>query len=165
MEIWKDVCGYEGLYQVSNLGRIKSTRKSTRLLTPFKDSYGYFTVCLCKNGIPHRIAIHRLVAIHFVDNPDNLPCVNHKDECKQNNEVSNLEWCDKAYNNAYGTHPLQISEANSRAVFQIKNGEIVNKWNSCSEANRKGGYTVSCISRCCSGERRKHKGYEWRWAT
>lgn len=114
-EIWKDVKGYEGLYQVSNFGKVKSVErviiqrdgkikkirgaiKKQRLIKK-----GYATVCLCKNCKSKFFLVHRLVAIAFVDNPFEYPCVNHKDECKTNNNAENLEWCTCKYNSNYGT--------------------------------------------------------------
>ena len=167
MEVWKDIRGYEGLYQVSNLGNVRRSKQEStgRLLNPYVNSHGYLTVGLSKNGVVSREMVHRLVAKAFIENPFDFPCINHKDECKSNNTVSNLEWCDKSYNNTYGTHPMQISEANSKPVLQILNGNVVRTWKSCSEAALMGGDIISCISRCCLGERKSHKGYEWRYAT
>ena len=109
MEEWRDIKGYEGLYQVSNLGRVRSKRKILKG-TPDKD--GYLRVALCKNGTRKYFGIHRLVAIAFIYNANNYPCVNHKDENKTNNRVKNLEWCTIAYNNCYGNRLKRVSEAN-----------------------------------------------------
>lgn len=120
-EIWKDIQGYEGLYQISNLGRIKSLERDIiysngkiqhykgKILTPNSDKDDYKTIKLCKNGIIKRYLVHRLIAITFIPNPDNLPCVNHKDENKQNNNIENLEWCSVAYNNCYGSRLEKLS--------------------------------------------------------
>ena len=108
-EIWKDIIGYEGLYQVSSLGRVRSLDRfyyrlhKGKVLSPTKDRYGYLTVTLNCNGKSKTIKIHRLVAQAFIENPDNLPQVNHKDEVKSNNCVDNLEWCSAKYNNNFGT--------------------------------------------------------------
>lgn len=95
-EIWKDIDGYEGLYQVSNLGRVKNINyrgtKKERLLKSRKSRDGYLQLCLCKDGFIKMFYVHRLVAETFIYNPQNLPCVNHKDENKQNNCLENLEW-------------------------------------------------------------------------
>lgn len=104
-EIWKDVKGYEGIYQVSNLGRIKSLRRKCKhsngrvfrtvpekIMTPIVQKNGYVYIGLCKNGVVKRCRLHRVVAIAFLENPDNLPEVNHKDENKQNNAATNLKW-------------------------------------------------------------------------
>ena len=119
-EIWKPVPNYEGFYEASNLGRIRSITR----VKPFKCRYGkivpreykgkilkptfdgrhmYLQVTLSKDGIQKRELIHRIIAKTFINNPYNLPEVNHKDEDKMNNSVSNLEWCDHKYNNNYGT--------------------------------------------------------------
>ena len=113
MEEWKSIPGYEGLYEVSSYGRVKSLeisyirkngimdQKSEMILSPKNNGTGYFTVCLYKNKIHKYYLIHRLVAEAFLPNPDNLPEVNHKDEDKSNNRVDNLEWCDRKYNLNY----------------------------------------------------------------
>ena len=106
MEIWKDIKGYEGLYQISNKGRVKSLgnnkTKKEKILSPGKHK-GYFYVSLYKNRKEKKYSIHRLVAQAFLPNPDNLPVVNHKDENKLNNNVENLEWCTQEYNVNYSS--------------------------------------------------------------
>ena len=113
MEEWKSIPGYEGLYEVSSYGRVKSLEisyikkngimdhKPEMILSPKNNGTGYFTVCLYKNKTHKYYLIHRLVALTFISNPDNLPCVNHKDEDKTNNRVDNLEWCTEKYNSNY----------------------------------------------------------------
>ena len=96
-EVWKDIEGYEGYYQVSNLGRVKQI-KFNRLLKLCCDNYGYLIVVLSKNGIHRTRTVHRLVAETFIPNESNYPQVNHKDENKTNNNVTNLECCDNKYN-------------------------------------------------------------------
>lgn len=119
MEIWKDIPGYEGKYQVSNYGRVKSIaryRKGSygsivfvpeKILKGKVDKDGYIEYALCTGE--HKkmkcYRAHRLVAMAFIPNPLNLPVINHKDECKSNNRVENLEWCDYSYNRNYGTMP------------------------------------------------------------
>lgn len=122
-EEWRDVVGYEGLYQVSNLGRVKSLDrvvngkshsqviKRGKLLKIQYNIDGYCIVCLSKRSVYKHYKVHRLVAQAFIPNLDNLPCVNHKDEDKTNNRVDNLEWCTVLYNNGYGTKPSRISIA------------------------------------------------------
>lgn len=123
MEVWKDIEGYEGYYQVSSEGRIKSLERIVKgvgnggefdKLLPEKilklQTDKYTSVNLHKDGVGHRVNVHRLVAMAFIPNPDNLPEVNHKDECKTNNRVENLEWCSTEYNQSYGTKNQRISE-------------------------------------------------------
>ena len=109
IEEWRPIEGYEGLYEVSNIGRVRSVDRfyyrlhKGKVLSPTKDRYGYLTVTLNCNGKSKTIKIHRLVAQAFLPNPDNLPQVNHKDEDKTNNNVDNLEWCTAKYNVNFGT--------------------------------------------------------------
>ena len=113
MEEWKDIIGYEGLYQVSNYGRVKHLTQTHKNrfgecvkqehIVGYKGSNGYMYVVLHKNNIPHTVAIHSLVAKAFIPNPNGYDCINHKDESHDNNRVDNLEWCTKEYNNSYGT--------------------------------------------------------------
>ena len=114
-EVWRDIEGYEGYYQVSNLGRVKRLESFVysnvgcrivreRILALKNERNGYKSVHLCKYGVRTRKRVHRLVAEAFIPNPERLPCVNHKDENTANNQAINLEWCSVAYNNNYGTH-------------------------------------------------------------
>ena len=115
IEEWRPVVGYEGLYEVSNTGQIRSFDRYVKysngrihlhkgkVLSPIKDKDGYLQVNLCYNGKIHQIKVHRIVAQAFIPNPNNLPQVNHKDEDKTNNSVDNLEWCTVKYNNNYGS--------------------------------------------------------------
>lgn len=110
MEVWKDVVSYEGLYKVSNIGRVKSLKGTEKILKTHQVRDGYLTVMLYKDKIPKRMSVHRLVAIAFIPNKNNYPFVNHKDENKKNNHVENLEWCTNEYNMSYGTLGERISE-------------------------------------------------------
>ena len=112
MEEWKDIPGFNGKYQASNLGRIRSTRfygkPRIKILKPQYNKNGYQKVMLVDDNSKHcQMLIHRLVAMTFIPNPYGLPCVNHKDEVRDNNIVDNLEWCDKSYNQLYSIalHP------------------------------------------------------------
>ena len=109
MEEWRVVPGYEGLYEVSNIGNVRNVRRN-KLLRLQKTNNGYIRVVLSKNGIKTGFQVHRLIAQAFLPNPDNLPQINHKDEDKTNNNVTNLEWCDAKYNNNYGTRKDKARE-------------------------------------------------------
>lgn len=160
MEEWKDIEGYEGLYQVSNQGRVKNVMRD-KLRASHNNGCGYLMILLCKDGKKKPFYVHRLVAQEFIPNPDNLPEVNHKDECKTNNVVENLEWCSSRYNMNFGTARERTSLKQQKKVYQYtKNDELVavfNGVNQCKEL----GFEPSCISQCCNGIRRTHKGYKW----
>ena len=127
-EIWKDIKGYEGLYQVSNMGRVKSfnyrNSGKIRILKGVYNRYGYLTVQLSKNKVGKRKLIHRLVLSAFcpVSGMDELD-VNHKDEKWDNNVIGNLEWCTKKYNNNYGNHAKNMSKAKSIPVICLTTGK------------------------------------------
>ena len=180
MEEWRDIKGYEGLYMVSNLGRVKSLvgsygRTRIKILDQKPDAHGYKRVALYKNGNKEYFKVHRLVAIHFIENPDNKPCVNHKDENKANNRVENLEWCTVAYNNCYGNRLKKVSKANkiankgkkhsketkekirqssigrgTKKIICITTGEV---FNSMVEASRKYNVQTAHLTNCCKGRR------------
>jgi len=192
MEEWKDIEGYEGLYQVSNYGRVKSLqreiaykdgRKKTiqeKILHTFISNLGYYHVMLSKNGVPKRYKVHRLVAKAFIPNPNNLPIINHKDENPKNNFVENLEWCTQKYNVNYGTmiercrkkliNRIDISKEVEQYTF---GGDLVETFKSVSEVERKyPQFKTSSVSRCCRGGQivnskwqtiTKYKGYVWKY--
>ena len=161
-EVWKDVVGYEGLYKVSNkgnvysVGRINSQCKKIGgiILKPGYTRGGYLLVNLCENGKVKSKYIHRLVLEAFVENPNNLPEVNHLDEIKDNNELSNLEWCDSSYNINYGTRTERVSKK-VRAV-NVETGEVLT-FSSISEAGRK-GYSCGNVSEACRGVYKSNTG-------
>ena len=106
MEIWKDIEGYEGLYEISNLARIRRINKNgIRIKKKVLDKDGYECINLSKDKIIKGYKVHRLIAMHFIDNPNNLPEVNHENGIKNDNRISNLIWCDRSYNlkHAYKT--------------------------------------------------------------
>lgn len=168
MEEWKDIKGYEGLYQVSNIGRVRRV-KSGRVLIGFRCGGGYLYVILYKNETRKNYSVHRLVAQAFIPNPNNLPQVNHKDEDKTNNRIENLEWCTNQYNCNYGTHNKRIGKAHinhlalSKAVLCVETGVV---FPSASEVerfiNRIGAQ--GNISACCLGKRKSAYGYHWEYA-
>ena len=178
-EYWKPVVGYEGLYEVSNFGRVKRLRRlitnqynsfyiEEKILKPQKNRCGYLYINLYKNGIMKHITIHKLVAEAFIDNPDNLPQVNHKDENKANNNVNNLEWCDRKYNQNYGTRNKRISEKMingklSKPVLQYDlDGNLIREWASAMECDRN-GFNQGNVSACCRGKRKTYKGSIWKY--
>ena len=167
-EYWKPVVGYEGLYEVSNWGRVKSLKFGKEKILKQSIRHGYYSVGLSKNGIVKTYQVHRLVAEAFIDNTDNLTQVNHKDENKLNNNVDNLEWCSVLYNNTYNERHKKIAEKNingkkSKPVLQYTlDGEFVREWESTREAGRN-GYQQICISKCCRGINKQHKGFIWKY--
>ena len=169
-EIWKDIEGYEGLYMVSNFGRIKSLHRNGKIMRLYNSTYGYLRVHLSKNKEGKHYFVHRLVAKAFIPNDNNFPIINHKDENKKNNSVDNLEWCNYQYNNTYNslverrrlkTDYELIAQKLSKKVFQYtKDGELVKIWNSTAECGRN-GYFQNAIANCCNGKCKTHKGYIW----
>ena len=173
-EIWKPIKGYEGLYEVSNFGRIRSLDrwcsngrgkqlKKGKILKPQKNRYGYLYINLYKNGIMKHITIHKLVAEVFLPNPNNLPCVNHKDECKSNNVVNNLEWCSYSYNINFGTRNKRMIKKRCKPVVQYTlDGQFVREWESTNECYRN-GFNQGAVAACCRGERKTYKGFLWEY--
>lgn len=185
-EIWKDVVGYEGLYQVSNLGRVKSLyKKNGAILKAYPNGFGYLIVSLFVNGNSKKHKVHRLVANAFIPNIHNLPCVNHKDENKTNNfvfvntdgsidyEKSNLEWCTYKYNTNYGNaqdrRVVTMFEKynkwpNSRAIIQFtKDNSFVKEYVSAAAAEEENGFNRKGIGMCASGKLKTYKGFVWRY--
>ena len=150
-EIWKDVKGYEERYQISNMGRVWSKNRQIYLKTQQNNS-GYLYVRLCaNNGKCKTELIHRLVAINFIPNPNNYPCVNHKDENKHNNTLTNLEWCSKSQNINYGTRNERVGKKNSKAIRCIETGII---YSSGVEIAKALGTTPDIVSKVLHGKSR-----------
>ena len=181
-ETWKDVAEYEGFYQVSNKGNVRSVdrrdlrghKRGGRILKPTYDKDGYLRVTLCKNGKHKTKKVHRLVAESFIPNPESLSHINHMDEVKDNNESSNLEWCTHRYNMNYGTLIERTAQANSKKVkaINVKTGEVLT-FNSVKEAGSE-GYGKGEVSKASrgiykngrngnlmGGDGRTYKGYRW----
>lgn len=152
IEIFKDIEGYEGIYQVSNLGNVKSLRfGKEKILKPVKDGKKYLCVILYKQGKHKQYKIHRLVAQAFIPNSQNLPQINHKDEDKTNNQVNNLEWCDCQYN---------IDYSQSKQVLCLETGII---YPSLSEVYRQLGFSQGYISLACNGKYKQAYGFHWKY--
>lgn len=162
-EIWRDIKGYGGLYQVSNLGNVKSLKfGKERILKPGKKPTGYLIVILCDNGRRSTIHIHRLVAEAFIHNPLNFPQVNHKDENPSNNRADNLEWCDSSYNINYGSRNEKVTDKRSIRVNQYtKNGVFIKQWKSSTEASRELSISASSLCQCCQGKIKSAGGFKW----
>lgn len=189
-EIWKPVVGYEGFYEVSNIGRVRSLDRISpsfhkkfnvvryfpvkgRILKQRVCPLGYCEVRLCRGGVLKAFSVHRLVAQAFIPNPDNLPQVNHIDENPSNNCDWNLEWCDCKYNINFGNRKVKMmytrkkyNTYNGRCVVQYDlSGNYICEYKSIREANRKLGvsYTASGINKCCHGIRKTYMGYKWKF--
>lgn len=183
-EEWRPCVGFEGFYEVSNLGRVRSVavysdkykrvcqRKSPVLKAVETTREGYKRVLLCLYGKHYHCAVHRLVAMAFIPNTENSPEVNHKDENPANNRVDNLEWCSRKYNANYGTLPERISKRQinnpelSKVVFQYtKDGEFVTAYPSMNEAGRSVGVTGGMISRVCRGKAKSAAGFIFKFSS
>lgn len=192
-EIWKDIDGYEGFYQVSNLGKVRSldrqmsvygihnpplsTIRKGKILSPRISQDGYEKVSLTKDKKSKNYFVHRLVASAFIENTNNLSEVNHIDGNKRNNKFLNLEWCDHLQNmqhcfsNSLKKHfakPMLGKTYDksplSKRVYQYdKNSNLIKIWNSVREASEHYGVDGSNISRCCNGHSQSCKGFVWRY--
>lgn len=175
IEIWKDIPRYKGLYQASNMGRIRRLRRSIinhgtvttkkgAIISQSYTSKGYRRVHIHFNGKIKEELAHRLVAEAFVPNPQEMPFVNHKDEDKTNNFPENLEWCDCAYNNNYGTRIKRSVEKQSAKVLQYTlDGRFVAEYPSINEAGRKTKISAGHICHVCKGMRPNAGGYVWHY--
>ncbi len=181
-ETWRPVKGYEGLYEVSSTGRVRRLAgisegkhkypvKARELKLGHRN--GYPIVALCRAGKPRYEYVHRLVAKAFIPNPDNLPCVNHKDETRTNNNVDNLEWCTKQYNINYGTRKQRFSEimrSKSKGIQMFSlDGTLLRTFRSLADAHEATGISATGISGCVRHEkngrgytRKTAGGYIWK---
>lgn len=188
-EIWRDIDDYIGLYQVSNMGRVKSVERviwdnrgyyktvPERILKAGKINGGYMQVGLCKEGKTKKYLVHQLVASAFVENPEGYKEINHISEDKTNNKAENLEWCSRSYNVNYGTRNNRMAEKlrgmkqseeqikkKSRPVLGInKVSGLIVEFNSAREASRQLVINQSSIWECCQGKRKSAGGYTWHY--
>ena len=181
-EIWKDIEGYEGLYQISNLGRVKSlkhiivrnngvkqTFQEKILKTPLCKKTGYPMVCLWFMGKEKRYSVHRLIAQAFIPNPENKPEINHINTIRNDNRIENLEWVTRTENMNNPLTKKNLSKPRnwaingykhwrSKPIIQLtKNGEVVNVYPNASLTG------IQHIGKCCNGERNTAGGYKWKY--
>ena len=167
MEKWKDIKGYEGRYQISSLGRVKSLNYNKtgkeKILKLKTSRNGYLLIDLWEKGKGKTYSVHRLVATHFIDNSNNYPQINHKDENKLNNRVENLEWCTSKYNMNYGTR----NEKSSKKLSEVMKGKFIGEksprakkvkcittgeiFGTVTEASKEYNTYRSDINKCCKG--------------
>ena len=185
-EIFKDIKGYEGIYQISNFGKVKSLSRYShnlygkirkeRIIKPFLCK-GYLRVNLVNNKKHHKFFVHKLVAQEFISkiNFKSMPNenrqkininklkINHKDENKLNNKVDNLEWCTDAYNVNYGTRTQRSAKKYMKQIYQYDlQNNFIKEWNSITEASNKLKICFSCISCCINKKRKTAGGYIWK---
>ena len=174
-EIWKDVVGYEGIYQVSSMGNVRSIDReivdvngnirkytgNTMKLELSKE--GYWRVGLNYKGSKVKFLVHRLVAMAFIPNPNNLPEINHKNEIKNDNRVGNLEWCTSKYNSNYGSAKYRnIEKIRKKVAKYSKCGKLIKEYDYMSQV-KFDGYDQGAVSKCCNGIWEHYKGYVWRF--
>jgi len=176
-EVWKDIKGYKGLYQVSNMGRVKSLKRTVtrkngrkktireRILKPKTSNAGYLRVGLCDSrGKRKFFFVHRLVCEAFHENPENKPEVNHINENRLDNRACNLEWVTAKENSNHGTRNAKVAKALSKPVGQYtRDGELVKVWQSTREVERQLGFAQSNISNAARGKLKTAYGYVWKY--
>lgn len=176
-EIWKDILDYEGIYQISNYGRVYNI-KSNRYLVTYTDKDGYIRLTLFKNKKSKNISVHRLIGINFIPNPENKPFINHKNGIKDDNKIENLEWVTAAENNLHkykilghkGTKPMLGKFSNnspkSKKVNQYSiSGEYIKSWDCIMDIQRELNINQAGISRVCMNNTNQKTagGYIWKY--
>ena len=178
MEVWKDIDGYSGLYQISDYGRVKSLHNNKeKILTLKTNNKGYKWITLCLKGEQKHFLVHRLVANAFLLNKSQNKIINHIDENPSNNQISNLEWCSYSENvkksskfNTYNQNNRTICKTRnskhkdtSNKVKQILNGDIINVFDNSLQVERSLGFDKSFILSCCRNKRKSAYGYQWQF--
>ena len=159
VEEWRAIEGFEN-YEISNLGRVRRIE----YVKQREDFNGYPIVNLYRDGKGKTLKVHRLVAKAFIENPNNLPQVNHIDEVKTHNNVTNLEWCSQQYNNSWGTRLDRIAAKHCKPIQQLSiNGTLIEEFDSTYDAQAKLGIHNSNICACLKGRRKVAGGYLWRY--
>lgn len=159
-EIWKDIEDYENKYQISSLGNVRSL-VTGKILTPHKDTKGYFQTALYKNGVRKIFLTHRLVAKAFIPNPNNYNEINHKDENPLNNSSDNLEWCNRKYNVNYGKRTAKTCK---KVAQYACDGQLIYVWDSITKASENMRMSITAIANCCKKKQETAGGYIWRYA-
>ena len=171
-EEWRDVAGYEGLYQVSSEGRVKSLERKDclgrtireRILKLGIDRDGYLRLNLCAGGKTRTFLVHRLVATTFIPNPENKPTVNHINEIKTDNRVENLEWMAVKENINHGTRNERIAKSREKPIGQYKlDGQLIKVWPSAIEVERQTGFSQPSIWCVANGRYKQAYGYIWKY--
>ena len=173
-EIWKPINNYEEIYEVSNTGSIRSLERrgnwKAHIMSLINSTDGYIRVTLCKNSKAKMYLVHRLVAEHFIPNPGNKPCINHKDGNKQNNKVDNLEWCTYSENELHAmntglVNKNKMSMAHKKPIVQYTlSGDFVKEYDSIKQANDTNvNIYGTSISKCLTGVYKTAGGYIWKY--
>lgn len=171
-EEWRDVVGYEGRYQVSSMGRVKSLERKDclgriqkeRILKPGVNCGGYLKVGLRAGGKTRMFLVHRLVCQAFHENPDNKPQVNHLNEDKTDNRACNLEWCTRRENMNHGTRNERSAKALSKPIGQYTlDGDLVDVWQSANEVERQTGFSHGYICETANGKYKQAYGFIWKY--